>query len=217
MGANGLNSDVATGALDLLESRPIQTLYGRCHEHLYRYQNSDILALRFDAGDEASEDVPVRIHSTCFSAHYCGSVECDCREQLDMTLAAMAKEGRGVVVFLEQDGRGNGHAALMRSAVLAARADVTVGEAYERLGYPRDARDYTGAALVIQALGVRSARLLTNNPDKIECLRRVGIGVTIVETAVDATAGPWLQNYYVRKAEEGHFITVPTAEGGSDA
>jgi len=196
------NSRVA--ALDLLESRPIRTLYGDCHEYLYRYQNEDVIALTF--GEVTESAIPVRIHSACFAAHYMGSIECDCREQLDVTLRSMESHKSGVVIFLDQDGRGNGHAALMRSAILAIREGVTVGEAYERLGYPADARNYRAAALVLADLGVTHALLRTNNPEKISALAQAGIVVDDVE--IVAPDAPWLHQYYSRKAEEGHRFTT---------
>lgn len=191
-------------SLDLLASRALETNYGSVTEYLFRFQERDVVTMVF--GTDLTE-VPVRIHSTCFSAHYMGSRECDCREQLQMALSTMSKTGAGIVVFLDQDGRGNGHAALMRSAVLAGETKLTVGEAYEQLGYPSDARDFRPAGLVLKYLGVQRANLMTNNPAKIEAVTRVGILVHDVETTVDSSDGPWLADYYERKAAEGHRIT----------
>lgn len=190
--------------IDLIEERGLKTRYGDCTERLYRYQNSDVVLLIFGVGQP--DATPVRIHSTCFSAHYLGSVECDCREQLEMTLDQMGRTREGVVVFLDQDGRGNGHAALMRSTVLWMRDDLTVGQAYERLGYPADARDYRGAGLALLNVGISRVRLLTNNPDKAKALEAVGIAVATAETSVSEAEGPWLTEYYRRKAAEGHTL-----------
>lgn len=200
------NQEPSLKALDFVFSRVLTTKYGLVTEYLFRYQNRDVIAMVF--GNDIS-DTMVRIHSTCFTAHYMASKECDCREQLDIALTSMAHAGSGVVIFLEQDGRGNGHAGLMRSAVLSAKTSLTVGEAYVQLGYPADARDFRPVGPVLQFLGVRHVSLFTNNPDKIRSVVDAGITVTPIETTVSLAEGPWLTEYYRRKSREGHSITLP--------
>ncbi|HUC56973.1 MAG TPA: hypothetical protein VMA95_06205 [Streptosporangiaceae bacterium] len=191
-------------ALDLLAKRQLRTIYGVAEEFLFRYANEDVITLAF--GEWRCRKVPVRVHSTCFSAHYLASVECDCREQLAVTVREMNALGRGIVIFLDQDGRGNGHAGLMRSADYASMASCTVGEAYEALGYPRDARTYHAVPLVLKFLGVTELTLFTNNPEKSVPLRDAGFILDIRSVVADPQDRRRLNGYYDGKRAEGHTI-----------
>lgn len=191
-------------AADLLATRPLNTRWGVWQEHAFRYAKTDIIALAFGAW-EAEAEVTVRIHSTCFAAHYLESLECDCREQLAMAYQTITDRGAGVIVFLEQDGRDNGQVALMRAALYARSTGATQSDAYAALGYAVDSRDYRGAGVVLALLGVRRARLLSNNPRKIAGLESVGIVVSPESHLVEPTndAG---KRFYRDKALEGYLI-----------
>lgn len=127
------------------------------------------------AGDEP---VLVRVHSECLTGDALGSLRCDCGEQLAQALRAIEEAGKGVVLYLRQEGRGIGLAAKMRAYELQDRGLDTV-EANEALGYPADLRDYGIGAQMLVDLGVRKIRLMTNNPRKIKGLE--GYGLSIVE------------------------------------
>lgn len=120
-----------------------------------------------DVTDEAS--LLVRVHSECFTGDVLGSQRCDCGEQLAAAMHAIAVEGRGVIVYLRQEGRGIGLAEKLRAYNLQDQGYDTV-DANLLLGHQADERDYTPAVLILQALDVRSIRLLTNNPAKVESL-----------------------------------------------
>ncbi len=129
------------------------------------------------AGDVAGrEAVPVRLHSECLTSEVLGSLKCDCKEQLDRALEHIAAEGAGVVLYLRQEGRGIGLANKVRAYALQACGVDTV-DANRQLGLPDDARRYDGAAAMLGHLGVRSVRLMTNNPDKVSALRALGVEV----------------------------------------
>ncbi|GAA2498826.1 GTP cyclohydrolase II [Streptomyces gobitricini] len=129
-------------------------------------------------GDIAGDDVLTRLHSECLTGDVFGSRHCECGEQLSAALRAVVSEGRGVVVYLRgHEGRGIGLLAKLRAMRLQAEGLDTV-EANLALGLPDDARDYRGAAGILHDLGVRSVRLLSNNPRKREALQRYGITIS---------------------------------------
>lgn len=118
----------------------------------------------------------VRVHSQCLTGDVFGSERCDCRAQLEFSLRKIAKERAGVVLYLAQEGRGIGLINKLKAYALQDEGLDTV-EANRRLGFAADSRDYDFAAAALEALGVRSVRLLSNNPDKIAQLERGGIRV----------------------------------------
>ena len=121
-------------------------------------------------------DVPVRIHSECLTGDVMGSLRCDCRDQLVEGLAAIAREGRGVLLYLRQEGRGIGLINKIRAYALQEQGLDTV-EANLALGFRDDERDYAVAAHMLHSLGVRSVRLITNNPEKLRQLAQHGVTV----------------------------------------
>jgi 3,4-dihydroxy 2-butanone 4-phosphate synthase/GTP cyclohydrolase II len=128
-------------------------------------------------GQVNEESVPlVRVHSQCLTGDVFASQRCDCRAQLEFSLRKIANEPAGIVLYLPQEGRGIGLINKLRAYELQDEGLDTV-EANRRLGFAADSRDYDFAAAALKALGVRSVRLLSNNPDKIKQLERGGIRV----------------------------------------
>jgi len=123
------------------------------------------------------EEVPVRIHSECLTGDVLGSLRCDCRDQLTEGLRAIAAAPRGVLLYLRQEGRGIGLLNKIRAYALQEEGLDTV-EANRALGFRDDERDYAIAAHMLTSLGIRSVRLITNNPDKIRQLTQHGVVVT---------------------------------------
>jgi GTP cyclohydrolase II len=138
---------------------------GEGREHLAVYK-----------GDIKSERVPVRIHSQCVTGDTFRSLKCDCSEQLAESLGYIESEGVGVVIYLQQEGRGIGLFNKINAYCLQDEGCDTV-EANNRLGFPTDMRDYRVAAEILRVLGVKSVALLTNNIKKIDSLRDSGINV----------------------------------------
>jgi GTP cyclohydrolase II len=144
------------------------------HVHVDEW-GKEHLAVAFGAVAGA-KDLPVRVHSECFTGEVLGSLKCDCKQQLDGALAYFRDQGRGVLLYLRQEGRGIGLMNKIRAYALQELGHDTV-EANHLLGLPDDARTYHAAATMLSRLSVRSIRLLTNNPDKIAKLRDLGISV----------------------------------------
>lgn len=124
-----------------------------------------VALVKGDLGD--GQHVLARVHSSCVTGDIFHSSRCDCGQQLDMALARVATEGRGVVLYLHQEGRGIGLANKIRAYALQDRGRDTV-EANEQLGFEADLRDYATAVHMFQLLGVKSLRLMSNNPRKLE-------------------------------------------------
>ncbi len=131
-------------------------------------------------GDVAGEGVLARVHSSCFTGEVLGSLRCDCRAQLDAALERIGREGRGVVVYMVQEGRGIGLGNKVRAYQLQDDGKDTV-EANLALGFEADHRSYELAAAILRDLGVRSVRLMSNNPAKRSGLEQAGIQVDALE------------------------------------
>lgn len=151
------------------------------------------------------EDVPVRLHSECFTGDVMGSVKCDCRDQLEAALDFIGEAERGVVVYLRQEGRGIGLANKIRAYALQDSGLDTV-EANLALGFRDDERKYDIAADILSELGVRSVSILTNNPNKIAGLKTFGIPVR-GRIPLQVPTRPENAFYLSTKAEKsGHML-----------
>jgi GTP cyclohydrolase II len=122
------------------------------------------------------EDVLVRVHSECITSEVFGSLKCDCKDQFDGAMAAIARAGAGAILYLRQEGRGIGLANKIRAYALQSNGHDTV-DANRLLGLPDDARRYDAARDMLAHLGIASVRLLTNNPAKVRGLRKLGVRV----------------------------------------
>lgn len=149
--------------------------------------------------------VLLRIHSECLTGDVFGSRRCDCGEQLAVALRAIEKEGSGLVLYLRQEGRGIGLANKVRAYNLQDHGADTI-EANELLGYPADLRTYHCAACALHILNVKSVRLMTNNPLKIEELGRYGVPVD-ERVPIDVPPNPTNVDYLTVKRERmGHLL-----------
>lgn len=157
-------------------------------------------------GDLVGHDnVPVRLHSECFTGDVMGSLKCDCRDQLEAALAFVGRAERGAVVYLPQEGRGIGLANKIRAYALQDAGLDTV-EANLALGFPDDLRRYDVAAEIIRQLGIRSVALLTNNPSKSAGLVRAGVRV-VGHIPLRMDPNPYNARYLVtKKQKSGHLL-----------
>jgi GTP cyclohydrolase II len=168
----------ASSLLSVVAETPLPTRHGRFNVYVFRHAaEPDKEHVAIVAGDVfGADEVPVRLHSECLTSEVLGSLKCDCREQLEFALDHIGKAGRGVVLYLRQEGRGIGLTNKIRAYALQAKGADTV-EANRALGLPDDSREYAQSAEMLRHLGVRSVRLMTNNPEKLDGLRALGTDV----------------------------------------
>lgn len=162
---------------------------------------------------ESQQGVLVRVHSECMTGDVFGSRRCDCGEQLHDAMRAIAEEGRGVIIYLRQEGRGIGLAAKLRAYNLQDEGYDTV-DANLLLGHQADEREYWAAVGILADLGVASIRLLTNNPAKIEHLREQGVNVVArvpLAPSVHADNAAYLETK-VRRMR--HLLQLPATVAG---
>lgn len=155
-------------------------------------------------GDVRGSSVLTRVHSSCFTGEVLGSLRCDCRAQLDAALARIGDEGRGVLVYLVQEGRGIGLGNKVRAYELQDSGHDTV-DANLALGFDADHRSYDLAAGILRDLGVTSVRLMTNNPKKLAGIEQAGVVVDAHEPHW-VEANPHSEGYLaVKKDKLGHI------------
>ncbi|MFE7741361.1 bifunctional 3,4-dihydroxy-2-butanone-4-phosphate synthase/GTP cyclohydrolase II [Nocardia sp. NPDC057455] len=185
------------GVLRVVETR-LPTRFGEFRLIGYRDTADHVEHLALVLGAPGERDVVTRVHSECLTGDAFGSLRCDCGEQLDAAMQAVAAEGRGVVVYLRgQEGRGIGLLNKLRAYQLQDDGADTV-DANLRLGLPVDARHYGAAAQILADLGVRSVRLLSNNPAKQAGLTAHGI---VVEQRIPLQAGTTEHNVRYLRAK----------------
>src|SRR6201997_3883364 len=177
--ADLINYRLRTDSLvERVASANLPTEYGEFRLHAFENQidkQTHVALVRGDIGD--GEAVLVRVHSQCLTGDVLRSVRCDCGAQLDQALCRIATEGRGVLLYLSQEGRGIGLANKIRAYRLQDEGCDTV-EANERLGFKPDQRDYGIGVQILREIGVRSMRLLSNNPRKLVGIEGYGLSVT---------------------------------------
>jgi 3,4-dihydroxy 2-butanone 4-phosphate synthase/GTP cyclohydrolase II len=176
---------------------------------IHAYENevdslTHVALVRGEIGD--GSDVLVRVHSTCLTGDVFHSARCDCGPQLHTAMARIADEGRGVLLYLNQEGRGIGLANKIRAYALQDQGFDTV-EANERLGFKADQRDYGIGAQILTDLGVRTMRLLTNNPRKFVGLQGYGLSISAA-VPLEIPAGEHTRKYLKTKKDKlGHRLS----------
>jgi len=187
----------------------LPTRYGEFSAIAYKSDIDPDEHLALVMGDISTEEpVLVRVHSECLTGDVFGSLRCDCGEQVGLAMQSIAKEGRGVFLYMRQEGRGIGFHNKMRAYALQDKGLDTV-EANLSLGFASDLRDYGIGAQILADLGLHEVRLLTNNPKKVIGLE--GYGLKVVETLpIIATPNPYNRGYLETKRKKlGHLLEIP--------
>ena len=155
----------------------LPTVHGVFRIRIFNDPSTDLDHVALTLGDMGGPDpTPVRIHSECLTGDAFGSLRCDCGPQLDAALSMINKIGYGCLVYLRQEGRGIGLLAKIQAYNLQDKGVDTL-DANLLLGHPADARDYSLAATILNAVGTNRINLMTNNPDKVDQLTSLGIDV----------------------------------------
>ena len=190
-------------------SARLPTEFGDFDIHVYESPGAaetHVALVRGDLGD--GHNVLSRVHSSCVTGDIFHSARCDCGPQLHEALGRIAGEGRGVLIYLNQEGRGIGLANKIRAYALQERGADTV-EANHQLGFPADAREYGVAVRLLHQLGLMRIRLMTNNPRKLDALRADGIDV-VERVALESGRNPHNERYLAAKAAKlGHMLNLP--------
>jgi GTP cyclohydrolase II len=152
----------------------------------------------------------VRVQSSCIYGEVFGSTNCDCHDQLERSMDRIRQEGAGVIVYLDQEGRGAGLLTKAKGYELSQRKKIDSFEAYEELGVSTDKREYWPAAWMLHRLGATHVRILTNNPMKVDGLNRHGIKAERQSLWVRSPKGPDTLGLYLgSKLQRGHFGPDP--------
>ena len=196
-----------TQLLELYAEAPLPTHRGPFRTVVFREKRTGVEHVALVKGDVAGEATLVRVHSECLTSEVLGSLKCDCRAQLDRALDAIAARGRGVLLYLRQEGRGIGLGNKIRAYALQARGHDTY-EANRLLGFDDDLRRYDVAAEMLRHLDVRSVQLITNNPLKLDGLVQAGVKVRR-RVALPSPSNPHSEHYLrVKRERTGHLITT---------
>ncbi len=204
--------------VDFVAETRLPTHRGTLVVRAYRDRSDGSEPVAIVSGDVHGLDaVPVRVHDECFTSEVLGSLKCDCRQQLDFAIDHIKRHGPGAVIYLRQEGRGIGLANKVAAYALQEDGHDTV-DANRMLGLPDDIRQYDAAASILRDLEIRSIRLMTNNPRKVEKL--LALGVEICDRIpVLVPANRHSATYLEAKAERmGHMMTpLMTSLGRSSA
>lgn len=192
--------------VSLIASTKCPTEFGEFDLHIYRNSLNNSKHVALVKGDVRTKDpVLVRVHSQCLTGDVFGSLRCDCGHQLHASMMRIQEEGRGVILYMRQEGRGIGLENKIKAYALQDDGQDTV-EANESLGFPPDLRDYGIGAQILSDLGLERIRLLTNNPKKIVGLKAFGLEI-VDRIPIEIPPNPRNRRYLqVKRDKLGHLL-----------
>ncbi|MDD5671991.1 MAG: GTP cyclohydrolase II, partial [Candidatus Omnitrophica bacterium] len=193
--------------IEKISSAEIPTIFGKWTVSLYRSLVDQKEHVAMVKGDVKGQPTLVRVHSECFTGDVLGSLRCDCQDQLIAAMESIEKEGRGVILYMRQEGRGIGLANKLKAYALQDQGFDTV-EANHELGFKPDLREYGTGAQILKDLGLSKLRLITNNPRKIVGLD--GYGLQVVERISLPTPTHRFNAKYLKtkKSKLGHILNL---------
>ncbi|MCR4601623.1 MAG: GTP cyclohydrolase II [Clostridia bacterium] len=201
-----LESEDGQPIMEFEVTAKLPTKYGDFMIHGFENRVTGEHHVALTMGDVGNgEPVLTRVHSECLTGDVFGSAKCDCGDQFDAAMRAIAEEGRGILVYLRQEGRGIGLINKIRAYALQDQGMDTV-EANLALGFPPDMRDYTVGAEILNHLGAKRLKLLTNNPEKITGLEKFGIDIVQrvpIETKHKKASDRYM---HTKKVKMGHLL-----------
>ena len=196
----------APAAVQSVAQAELPTRYGRFTIYGFQGRGSQEEAVALVRGNLAGKTAPlVRVHSQCLTGDVLGSLRCDCRAQLELSLKKISQAPNGILLYLPQEGRGIGLMNKLRAYQLQDGGMDTV-EANQTLGFAADARDYDFSAQILKQLGATKIRLLSNNPEKVRQLEQAGIRVVErvpCQPRVSKTSRSYLRT---KKRKMGHLL-----------
>ncbi|MEX2332962.1 MAG: GTP cyclohydrolase II [Pseudohongiella sp.] len=208
MNLRAVNTSNSKPTVNRITSGRIPTEHGDFQLVYYTNSVDNKEHLAFCMGDVAGDDILTRVHSECFTGDVMGSRRCDCGEQLQRSMAMVAARGRGVIVYLRQEGRGIGLMSKLDAYNLQDQGYDTV-DANLLLGHGADEREYSLAACILDDLGVTSVQLMTNNPLKISALQASGIRISS-RVSLEAPVHADNETYLRTKARRmDHMLVMP--------
>lgn len=190
----------------------LPTKFGTFRVRVYEVNGVDYATAIIAGETQGKEDLPLRVHSSCLTGESFESLKCDCKPQLDIALQYINANG-GVVLYLQQEGRGIGLGNKIRAYALQEQGHDTV-DANLMLGFAADLRTYDEAAMVVNDLGIKSVRLMTNNPEKVSALKELGINITgriPVLADVNRYSAGYLE---AKRVHMGHMLELNGRNGG---
>jgi GTP cyclohydrolase II len=183
---HALDKSTLEGLVTRYAEAYVPTTYGRMRVVVYHEAGTPHEHCAIIHGDvQGKERVLIRVHSECFTGEVLHSLKCDCREQLDYAMRAVAAEEAGIVIYLRQEGRGIGLGNKIRAYALQDEHGADTVDANRLLGFADDLRRYHVATAILAELDIKSVRLLTNNPGKVEALRAEGLEVERVPVRIE--------------------------------
>ncbi|MEM1415557.1 MAG: GTP cyclohydrolase II [Myxococcota bacterium] len=207
-----MNPQIEVPAVERYSQCRLPTEYGLFEVAAFREEGNPNEHLAISMGEvRGAEEVLVRAHSECLTGEVLHSLKCDCREQLDLALRRVAEAGRGVVLYLRQEGRGIGLGNKIRAYEMQQKGFDTV-DANHAIGFADDLRRYHMARAMLEDLGVASVVLMTNNPTKVDALRKEG--VTVVRRTAHLVQPHALNRGYLetKRARMGHMYDLEKGE-----
>lgn len=182
---------------------------------MYDTEDETIKLVSYSALEDIGDKPLFRMHSSCIASEIFGAQDCDCADQLNESMRLIASNGEGLIIYLQQEGRGHGLSRKISAVSMMQKGNCDTAESFERLGFEQDIRDFSKAVAILEGLGINAVKLISNNPYKINFLKKHGIEVEPIST--HPKVRPENKSYLISKNEKlGHKIPMNGEEEKGD-